>query len=228
MSNLPQEQQKKEIEIVDGDIKVRSLEDLHRFSKSLFMSGMLPKSYDTPEKVMAGIQFAKELNLPPLNALKNIAIVNGSPSIFGDLPLAIVTASGKLEKIDEFSIDKEYQKICYENKNLGAKIFASVCIIKRKGGEEKSFSYTIMDADSNPNSRNQVWKSYFPVMMKRKARSLALKDIFPDVLFGAAIAEYDHDVIPVSAEVIDTTSIKERPKRAIEQNTQNLNDKFLK
>ncbi len=109
--------QKKEIEMVDGEVQLKTLEDSYRYAKSLVDSGMLPKMYDKPEKVMAAIQFAKELGLPPLNALKNIAIVNGSPSLWGDLPLAIVRSSGKLESINEFTIDKDYKVICFENKN---------------------------------------------------------------------------------------------------------------
>ncbi len=203
-----QETKKKEIEISNGDVRPKTLEELYRYSNSLVSSGMLPKMYDKAEKVMAAIQLANELGLPPLNALKNISIVNGSPSLWGDLPLAIVRASGDLEAFREFCIDKDYKEICFENKNLGAEIYAAICVIKRKGYEKRSFHYTMMDAAMNPNSGNPTWKAYRSIMMKRKARSIALKDEFSDKLVGCSIAEYDHDVIPNSAVQIDTKAEK--------------------
>lgn len=212
-------QKTREIEMNDGDVQLTSLEDLHRYSNMLLRSGMLPKQYDKPEKISAAIQFAKELNLPPLNALRNIAVINGSPSLWGDLPLAIVRSSGHLEEINEFTIDKDYKVICFENKNLGADIFAAICEIKRKGYEKRSYAYTALDASLNPSSNSQVWKSYRPVMMKRKARSVALKDEFPDLLAGAPIAEYDHDVIPSAGSFIEVASAKE-------EKTKSLNEKF--
>lgn len=184
------------LEVFDGEGKLvfKNMDDMFRVSKAIMK--FLPKHYDTPEKVMAGIIFAKELGLSPMNALRNIAIINGSPSIWGELPLAVVRSSGLLEKIDEFLIDKDYKKICFENKNIGADVFAAICIIKRKGYEEKSFFLTKEDAAKNPNFNSAVWKSYFKVMIKRRVRTIALKDEFGDLLSGAPIAEYDFNYAP--------------------------------
>jgi len=207
MSNgkeLTQAQQELEISS-DGDIQIKNVNDLHRVSKMLLMSGMLPKAYDTPEKIMAAVTLARELGLKPLIALKNISVINGTPSIWGDLPVAMVRNSGKLESIEEFCIDKEYKKIGFENKNIDAPIFSAVCIVKRKDEEAKSFYYSALDASKNKNSTNDVWKSNFSIMMKRKARAIALKDVFGDVLNAVPIAEYDFDTIPNGPEVIKTT-----------------------
>lgn len=179
-----------------GDIQAKTLGDLYRVSRILCTSGVLPKAYDSPEKVLTAITLARELGLKPLSALKNIAVINGSPSIWGELPLGIVRNSGLLEKIDEFCIDKDYKPICFENKNINAEIFAAVCVIKRKNEDIRSFYYSSEDAAKNPNGKNQVWVSYRSIMMKRRARSIALKDVFGDLLGGVSIAEYDHDTIP--------------------------------
>lgn len=189
--------QQSDISIAEnGDIQAKTLNDLYRVSKMLCASGILPKAYDTPEKVATAITLARELGLKPLSAMKNIAVINGSPSIWGELPLGIVRNSGLLEKIDEFCIDKDYKPIGFENKNIDADIFAAVCVIKRKNEDSRSFYYSAQDAAKNPNSGNQVWKSYRSVMMKRRARAMALKDVFGDLLGGVSIAEYDHDTIP--------------------------------
>lgn len=197
-------EEKKELIISEqGIIETKSVEDLYRISTALCNSGMLPKTYDTPAKVMAGIAMIRELGLAPINGLKNLAVINGTPSLYGELPLALVRKSGLLEYFNEFLIDKDYKKICFENKNLESEIFASVCELKRVGQDKKTFSYTIHDAAKNPNSKNQVWSSYRPIMFKRKARAIALKDEFGDILGGVTIAEYDHDQIPRAGESIE-------------------------
>ncbi|MGV8130666.1 MAG: hypothetical protein ACP5N7_01025 [Candidatus Pacearchaeota archaeon] len=188
----------------NGDIQARTLTELYRVSNMLCRSGILPKAYDTPEKVATAITLARELGLMPLSALKNIAVINGSPSIWGELPLGIIRNSGLLEKINEFCIDKDYKQICFENKNIEAEIFAAICIIKRKNEDERSFHYSQDDVAKHPNCNNQVWKSYKSIMMKRRARAIALKDVFGDLLGGVSIAEYDHDTIPTIGQSINT------------------------
>lgn len=200
---------KREIAISDdGIIQTKTFEDLYRVSAQILKSGMLPRAYDTVEKVMTGITMVRELGLPPLNGLKQLAIINGSPCLWGELPLAKVRNSGLLDSINEFAIDKDYKQICFENKNLDAEIYAAICMIKRKGCEQKSFAYTKMDADLNPNSRGMVWKNYRSIMMKRRARSLAIKDEFGDVIGGMPIAEYDYDVIPTAGQEMTVTRDK--------------------
>lgn len=186
-----------EIAITDsGDIQAKTLNELYRVSKMLSASGILPKAYDTPEKVATAITLARELGLKPLSALKNISVINGTPSIWGELPLGIIRNSGLLVSIDEFCIDKDYKPICFENKNIDAEIFAAVCIVKRKNEDTRSFHYSAQDANKNPNVGNSTWKSHKAIMMKRRARSIALKDVFGDLLGGVSITEYDYDFIP--------------------------------
>ncbi len=189
--------QDEHIQIVDGEIDARSLQQLNRACQYLASSGMLPKQFDTSAKVAVGFLMCKELGLKSIISLRNIAVINGTPSLWGELPLAIVRKSGKLKHFKEYCVDANYLEICIQNKNLGSDIFAAICEIQREGYEVKTFHYTKIDAQNNPNSNGQVWKSYRSIMMKRKARALAIKDEFGDILGGCSIAEYDHDVIPV-------------------------------
>lgn len=188
--------QNDQIALVDGEIDAVSLQQLNRAASYLASSGMLPKQFDTAPKVAVGMLMCKELGLKSIISLRNIAVINGSPSLWGELPLAIVRMSGLLKYFREYCIDANYLEICIANKNLGADIFSSVCEIQREECEMKTFTYTKMDALANPNSSGTVWKAYRSIMMKRKCRSLAIKDEFGDLLGGCSIAEYDHDVIP--------------------------------
>lgn len=153
-------------------------------------SGMLPKGYDKPEKVFAGIQYALELGFhdKPLSALRNIAIINGQPSIWGEMPLALVNMSGQLLFIDEYFINKAGERLPAECDKLD--VWAAICEVQRRGEEKKRFAFTQNDRTSL--GVKAIWDSFTKIMMKRKARATALKDVFPDVLMGAVIAEYDH------------------------------------
>ena len=72
--------------------------------------------------VDATLAKARELGLKPLIALRQITVIKGTPSVFGDLPLAMVRASGKLEMIDEFRFDKDSKKINLKNKQTTTKV----------------------------------------------------------------------------------------------------------
>lgn len=180
-----------------GVFQPRTVEDLFRLAKLQLASKMLPARFNTPEMIVVANQYACELGLQPLTALRQIAVVQGTPCTFGDLPLAMVQKSGKLESIREYLIDKDQNEICHKNRNLNAEAVAAVCVVKRKGDAEilERF-FSLDDAKQAGLGGSPTWKSYPKLMMKYRARSQALKDKFPDCLNGIAIAEYDFHVIP--------------------------------
>lgn len=183
-------------------------------SETVLKSGMVPKGYDTKEKIAIGMYYASELGLPPLMSLRNISVINGVPTVWGDLPLAMVQARGGLEFIDEYFLDKNGNKICEANKNLTQEVDVAICKVKRRGYELKEYFYTTADKLRNPNHKNQAWVFYPTIMMLRKCRSLALKANFADILGGISIGEYDHDEIKIDEK---TSVITKKDK------TSNLN-----
>lgn len=198
------------------------LDSKWRMCKILCASKILPRSYDTPEKVIAGLQYATELGLEarPLMALRNISIINGTPSIWGDLPLALVYKSGELLSIDEFFANEKGERLPPTTETK--LIYSANCKVQRKGFEERSFSFTIEDMNKISNSTNQVWRTYTKIMMKRKARALALKDVFPDIMLGVSIGEYEYSQpFPMVEEKqeskeLDITDFKEKHEYEVE------------
>lgn len=193
--------EKRELSPAEQEISVK-LRECAIFARS----GILPKSFDTPEKVYTGMKYAKEIGLQgELAALRNIYVVNGMPSVWGDLPLAICMKSGQLEFIDE---------------KFDEKTNTAICKVKRKGFDlvvERTFSFE--DA-KKANIFKNVWSSFPKRMAQMRARSHALKDLFPDVLLGISIAEYDNNVMPnesVCDKQIDASNIT----------AQDLTDKIL-
>lgn len=128
---------------------------------------------------MVAIRLCREHNLPPITSLGKVAVINGTPSFFGELPLALVQRSGFLESIEE---------TCSETK--------AICTVKRKGFSAIVREFSIDDARKAALLSKDPWKYYPKRMMQMRARTWALKDAFSDVLLGVPIAEYDFDVRP--------------------------------
>lgn len=167
-----------------------TMEERYRVCQLYVRSGMLPKGYDTPEKAFIGIQYALELGFKdqPLTALKNIAVINGMPSIWGELPLALALKSGQLESITEYFENRKGERL--QDTASNEEIFAAICEIKRKGFGVRRVAFT--QDDRTTLGVAAIWKQFTKIMMKRKARSIALKDIFPDILLGFDIGEYSY------------------------------------
>lgn len=190
-----------------GRFLPQTFEDAFRLAKMYVASKMLPNRYTTPESVVAAQQYAAELGITGIIALRQIAIINGTPALFGDLPLAIVRGKGQLEKIDEFLVTEDGTRICLKNKNLDAPFFAAVCILKRKGEEEREFVYSITDAKVAGLWDRNVWKPHPKRMIQMRTRGWGLKDVFADALSGIAQGEYDLDTTiekVVESEVVGT------------------------
>ena len=184
----------------NGVLTPTNLDEAWRLASAYCMSGFLPRRFDTPEKVLAGMQLAQELGLKPLTALRQIAVIHGTPSVFGDLPLSLLYQSKKCEYLREYLVDKDMKKICLENDNATAEAYAGVCIAKRIGDPEVAESIFTMDdarkAGLLPAKPDAAWNTYPKRMLRYRARSQVMKDKFPDVLNGVAIAEYDFHTIP--------------------------------
>ncbi len=186
----------------------KNLPEQYKLAEAYCKSGLLPKMYDTPAKVLTAMQYAYELGLKPLSAMRQICIINGTPAIFGDLPLAIVRQSGLLEYIKEYLLDKDGEFITVKNKNINAEPWGAICIVKRKGDpDEIERTFTHREAEKAQLLNKDVWKKYEKTMLKYRSRGSALHDAFPDVLAGMAIAEYHFNDLPKDEnEVVVATS----------------------
>ena len=128
---------------------------------------------------------------------------SGTPSAFGDLPLSLAYSKGMVESIREYWTDKDGKETCVANGNITAEVFAAVCIAKRRDDPIPIETFFTMDEARKADLlKNPVWSKYPKRMLRYRARSQALKDKFPDALNGLAIAEYDYNIAPESAEAI--------------------------
>lgn len=163
-------------------LRPRNFEEAYRFANLIATSDLIPKEFrDKPANVLVAVQLGMELGVSPMQALQNIAVINGRPMIFGDLLPAIIFQSGLLESIHEEGDEK-----------------AASCTVKRKEHEPITRTFTMAEAEkAGLPARNPTYKTYPKRMLQMRARALALRDMFPDVLKGVAVREEVEDYASV-------------------------------
>lgn len=210
MSSLPVEAPKKAALTSGMSVKAivpTNIEEVYRLAKVVAAARWAPKSYlidsKNPNagfdenKIMLGIMHGMELGLTAIASLQSIAVINGSPSIWGDGALAIVQSSGLLENFKETPLlDDKGNIVGYQ------------CACKRKGMPTpivQQFTYT--DATlAGLLSKSGPWQQYRARMYQMRARAWALRDGFSDVLRGLSIAEEAQDIPPVEAAAANKVS----------------------
>jgi hypothetical protein len=176
-----------------------NMKEAMEFAGLLAKSDIVPKDYQgKPGNVLVAIQWGMEIGLQPMQAMQNIAVINGRPSIWGDAMIALVRACPAFEYINETQDDKQ-----------------AVCVIKRKGEPEAVRTFSLEDAKrAGLLGKSGPWTQYPKRMMQMRARSWALRDVFPDVLKGMICAEEaldsgPRDVTPVTRTAAALERIKQ-------------------
>ena len=160
-----------------------NLAEAMQFSDVLSKSIMVPREYQgKPANVLVAVQWGMELGLAPMQALQNIAVINGKPSIYGDALLAMVRADHRCRGVKEY-LDGE----------------TAVCLITRSHNsgevEEIERKFSVDDAKrAGLWGKQGPWKQYPQRMLQMRARSLAIRDGFPDVIKGLISVEEAQDM----------------------------------
>ena len=169
-----------------------------RIAEWLLSTGMVPSCFKTPAQVALAVQICRVMGVAPSVAIRQLMIVPKANTIaaFGELPKA--ACERHIKTFDEFPIDQEYERICYANKNLHQPVWGYVARVVRAGsGQERESFFTLAMATKAGlfNRKESPWLTYPDRMLQMRARSRVLKDVFPDVLSGVAIGEYDFDML---------------------------------
>lgn len=178
----------------------RSLDEAFRLADMLADSDMVPKDYKgKPGNIIVAMQWGFEVGLKPLQALQNIAVINGRPSMWGDAVMALVRSSPLCEYVLETTDEAG----------------TAVCKVKRKGEPEQARTFSDADAKKAGLSGKQgPWTTAPGRMKQMRARSFALRDVFADVLKGMDIAEVVVDYTDLAA--LPDTEAKKAQKSALD------------
>lgn len=197
---------------------LKTLAEVMQWCDMASRSNMVPKAYrDKPFDIMVAMQFGAEIGLKWLQSLQSIAVVNGTPSLFGDAVLALVRSSGLLEDFDEWievngvRQTGSFPIISYAEDET--KTIVAYCLSKRKGmPHARTTTFSVDDAKRaklwlkvGMSGAETPWCTVPARMLMWRARGWNLRDNFGDVLKGMAIYEELADIDHVTPASITST-----------------------
>lgn len=182
-------------------ILIGNMNDLARFAKMIYDSGLAPKGFSNMQSVAIAVEMGLELGMTPMMALQNIGVINGRPGIFGDAAKALIEASGLMADYSEHP--GRWCDVC--EREGDAKNKCPKCGGELSAAEHHGFIATSLRAGrrypvvSGFNIRmakkaglwgkQGPWTQYPNRMLMFRARGFNLRDNFPDVLKGFKTTE---------------------------------------
>jgi nucleotide-binding universal stress UspA family protein len=173
-----------------------------RMAELLANSTMVPKSYQgRPGDVLVAVQMGAELGLAPLQALQNIASVNGRPSVWGDAALALVQSHPAYVSHREWIEGEGEERAGY-------------CAVTRRGSPEHVQRFGVKEAKkAGLWGKAGPWQQYPDRMMVLRARGFAIRDKFADALRGVITTEEAQDM-PADAPAVVGVVVPDAPALA--------------
>lgn len=182
-----------------GGVQFESMADVWTLSVAICSAGMQPSlgkgAMMSPQQVMVAIQMGAEVGLPPMTALKNIAVIKGRPTIWGDALLALAYRHGLVEDFKE------------KLSGTGDAMVAT-CTTKRVGiATPYVRTFSVADAkQAGLWGQAGPWSTHPKRMLQMRARAFALRDAYPDALGGFQLAEEVSDYRTNDEEEAEQTS----------------------
>lgn len=166
-----------------------------QLSAKLATSAMVGKHFQNkPHDLFIAMAMGYQLGMSVEQAIQCIAVINGRPCMWGDEMLALCM------------VHKDFVDIIEEPIMEGSKIMGYKCTIKRRGLSDHTKVFTLeMAKRARLLSKPGPWQDYPERMMQLRARSIALRDRFPDALKGIKSAEEVRDYIDGEYSYSDDT-----------------------
>lgn len=203
MSNLATLKQEANNTLSYGILNPQTLDEALKMADIMSRSNLVPKDFQgNAGNILIAMQWGMELGMAPLQAMQNIAVINGRPSLWGDAVIAIARSASSCEYITE-SIEGEGERML------------AVCRAKRKDQPEEVRTFSVDDAkQAGLWGKVGPWKTNPKRMLQMRARSFAIRDVFADSLRGMAVAEEQQDIAQMNQnqEKDITPKQKEAPK----------------
>lgn len=151
----------------------RSFDQLTQFAEIISRTAMAPQAYrGKPEEIVATVIYGADLGFTPMQALQNIAVVNGKPSVYGDGLRALI-----LGRTDCEGVEDGYD-------GSGDDYHAWVTV-RRKGKAPVTRRFSVRDAkQAGLDGKHGPWKQYRDRMLLMRAQGFAIRDAYADALRG--------------------------------------------
>lgn len=155
-----------------------------KLSEMIAASDLAPKNFkEKPGNCYIAIQMGAEVGLSPMQAIQNICVINGRPTIYGDMGKALLLSKGC--RIDERDIK--------DIRSSGE----AVCTITRLDGKRKATrTFSMDDAHTAKLTKKEgPWQTDPYRMLAWRAFWFCARDVAADLLHGLAGVEEVRDYV---------------------------------
>ena len=197
----------------DGKFEFTNEHELASSARLAMTLNLVPNHLKTAglEACMAALVTCKQYSLP-MRAMNEMGFVKGKLTIYGSLYWALAERHSEYGEHELFFVDKDFNKICVDNKNLNADVWAAVIRCRKKNQtvwNEYYFSVdNAKDAGMELENRSSVWFKYRRDMLMHKVKKRMIDSCYSSAVNGLIYHEdaYEHLERNVNS---DTESVKE-------------------
>jgi len=159
----------------------------------LIKSGFLPQAIKTPAQAVAIMLTGRELGIPTMQALRQINVIQGKPTMAAELMLALA-----YQRIPGFryAVVKSTAQEC-------------VCQFERPGHKPYQHTFTMQDADALGLAGKQNWHTQPATMLRWRCISSGLRLVAPDAIAGVYTPE---ELMPDAKVNFDTGAVERIPE----------------
>ena len=151
----------------DNSLSLRSIEDVERLAKIATDSGLtrVRKASEAAVILLTG----RELGLAPMQSLRGIYVVNGTPVLSADLLVAVVRRSGLCAS---WRVVESTPERC------------TITTIRQGESEATTKTWTIADAKRAQVTSKPIWGQYPAQMLRHRCAADLAREVYPDVVLG--------------------------------------------
>lgn len=172
-----------------GEIEAATISQLASSVAAYRKAGLIPKHLETNAQAVGAILFCKQIGVPSLVGLGQVACIHGKFAAYGSLFTSLAQRDPDFGFDEIFYLDEKQERICVQNKNLNEPAWACIVRTQKKGSPFiNEFVFTMDDAKEAGIIRN-VWKTYPKDMLRWKALARAYRSTYPAALNGIMMAE---------------------------------------
>lgn len=183
------------------DFTPKSMQEAMDLAKILADSDLVPAGYKgKPGNILVAMNYGAELGLSGIQAVQNLAVINGKPCIYGDLGKALLLRHGCIiEDFDTPRVEKEGR---------------AWTKITRPDGRSMERTFTVEDAKAARLwGKPGPWTDYRFRQMQWRSFWFVARDLCADLLKGLNGAEevQDYEIKPAKP-AIEMPKLKALPK----------------
>lgn len=175
------------------------MDSMLKFAMSLIKSGFLPASIKSPEQAVAIILTGQELGITPMQALRQINVIQGKPTMSAELMLSL--AYSRIPGFRSTIIVSDANK----------------CTVEMQRGSQPAYqhTFTMQEATAMGLSGKDNWKKQPAVMLRWRCISAALRIMVPDAIAGIYSSEEINPDVKIdydTGEIIEEAKVIQRPQ----------------